>query len=368
MTTSYGHSTYGELIDVVLADLPQLELKQLPIAVLQDWLLRAEERICRLATVREVFILRYSVDNLDYPFRDRPLITAATNATPIVCTCLAHGIANNSRVEIFGGQGNEAVNGTWFTSNGAADVFTINPGAYINAVVEDDAGLKVTTEVAHRFATGASITIAGMSSTPIPDGDYTVTVIDDTSFTIPYSPADATYDGGGVCYQKSASVGSGTFTGGARVWVDTEIPTYISKVIFGQVTYGAFPYNTRGYHIDTLNRERTPYIAAYPKRAAMYTKGMQKYLRLDPAPQVDSDITLYGEMQISPRNHYTEPETLTIHLSSEYDPMIVSFMKARAWERLGDHSKMKLYDAEFGQHVAEHNMNQNPTSVDIVYK
>jgi hypothetical protein len=171
-----------------------------------------------------------------------------------------------------------------------------------------------------------------------------------------------------VAYWKNHSTGDGVFTGGARIWTDAEVPTYISKVLFGQVTYGGFPYNTRGFPIDTLNRERTPYIAAYPKRAAIYTKGMQKFLRLDPAPQVNSDITLFGEVQIAPRDHYQDLPSLTIHLTTEYDPMILDFMKARAWERLGDLAKSNSYETMFTQRVREHLMNQTPTLIDMVYK
>ena len=370
--TVYGKSTYDQLIDVLLSDIPKPELRKLPPQTLMDWILRAEERICRLTSVREEFVLRYRQGVSDYELRNRPAISNATNATPIVITSSAHGITVNKRVYVFGCQGNTAANGTWFTSSAATDSLTINPGSYISGVAVDSVGLKVTTEVAHGFTTGDTITIAGMDSTPIPDNDYTVTVVDDTNFTITYSPADPTYSGGGVAYKKSASTGNGIYSGGGRIWMDSELPTYINKVIGGSVFYGGINYNVRGYTIDDLNRERpyypSLYLSAFPLRAAIFTKGALRFLRVDPAPQSDGDFTIYGEVQVTPKDHYGEDPSLVIQLPSEYDPMILDFMKARAYEKFGQFDGRQVYETEFNERVREHNMNQTSTLINVVYR
>ena len=380
--TIYGKSTYDELIDVLLSDLPQEELKVLPPRVLMDWILRAEERICRLTSVREEFVLRYAAGVSDYALRNRPVISAATNATPIVVTCASHGITNNSRAHIFGGQGNAAVNGSWFTSSVATNTFTINPGAYISGLVIETAGLHVTTESAHGFSASNTITMGQMivdiagTHTLIPNYGYTITSItDSTNFiiaTYPYLATMATYVSGGVAFKPTASVGSGAYSGGARVWLDSELPTYINKVISGSVNYGGYPYNVQGYTVDDLNREKPTYpplyLGAFPTRAAIYTKGGLKYLRLDPVPVSSGDITIYGEVQITPKDHYADEPNLMIQLPSEYDPMILSFMKARAWERLGKGEAKNVYAEEFMGHIREHSMNQRSTLINIVYR
>lgn len=52
-------------------------------------------------------------------------ITDATNATPIVITATAHGLANGDRVAIQGVGGNTAANGTFVVANVAANTFEL---------------------------------------------------------------------------------------------------------------------------------------------------------------------------------------------------------------------------------------------------
>lgn len=52
-------------------------------------------------------------------------ISAATNATPIVCTSIGHGMRKGDMVTISGGTGNTAVNGDWFLKPVTADTFTL---------------------------------------------------------------------------------------------------------------------------------------------------------------------------------------------------------------------------------------------------
>ena len=52
-------------------------------------------------------------------------ISAATNATPIVCTLNGHGLVANDYVFISGGTGNTAVNGVWKISSATTNTFTL---------------------------------------------------------------------------------------------------------------------------------------------------------------------------------------------------------------------------------------------------
>lgn len=61
-------------------------------------------------------------------------ITGATNASPIVITSVAHGLANDDTVKIIGVLGNYAANGTWTVKNKTNDTFELyqstGSGAY----------------------------------------------------------------------------------------------------------------------------------------------------------------------------------------------------------------------------------------------
>jgi hypothetical protein len=52
-------------------------------------------------------------------------ITAASNATPIVVTSVAHGFANGNTVTVSGVLGNTAANGTWIIANKTNDTFEL---------------------------------------------------------------------------------------------------------------------------------------------------------------------------------------------------------------------------------------------------
>jgi hypothetical protein len=202
------------------------------------------------------------------------------------------------------------------------------------------------------------------------NGDQIITLIGNTSFTVAVFPVDPTFtnNDGAVTYRKLQSTGNGTYTGGGRVSLDSELPTYFNKVIGGSVTYSGMLYDLRGYQIDDLNKERSSFGYTYPLRATIYRRNGRKYLRIDPKPSVNGDVTIYGQLQITPKEYYHETSNLTIHLPSEYDPMILDFMKARAFEKLGDTKESKFWTAEFERRVQEHNMNHTSTLVEIVYK
>lgn len=52
-------------------------------------------------------------------------VTAATNATPIVVTSVAHGLLNGDMVEIVGATTNTAANGSWIVASKTNDTFTL---------------------------------------------------------------------------------------------------------------------------------------------------------------------------------------------------------------------------------------------------
>lgn len=59
-------------------------------------------------------------------FKDTALLTAATNANPIVITSTGHGLTDGARVTITGVVGNDAANGTFVVTRVDADRFSLN--------------------------------------------------------------------------------------------------------------------------------------------------------------------------------------------------------------------------------------------------
>jgi len=356
----YGRSTFSQLIDILLSDVGDVKLKKLTPSTWIDVILRAEEKICRLTTVRDEYTLRIGTGVTDYPLLTRPAITGASNATPIVLTIPSHGIPDNVRVYVTGAQGNDAANGAWFTSDGSANNLTLNPGAYVSGVEIVGTVATMTTETPHGFADGSTITLSGIS-TMIPDGDYVIALLSTTTFTITVPASTVKYPNGGVVYQKNVSTGDGVYTGGGRITRDNELPSYFGKFLSAHGVYRGFNFDTPGYQTDDLNatRSRYPYSWNPPAMAGIYVGGGRKYLRIDPPPNASVDVTITGEVQIIPVDCYGETETMQIHLPSEYDGMIIALMKARAYEKLGSVPMMQYWeDKKFPEMVKIHNGNE----------
>lgn len=66
-------------------------------------------------------------------------ITAATNATPIVCTAASHGFSNGDAIAVYGATGNTAANGQWIVANKTTDTFEL-AGSVGNGVYNASSG------------------------------------------------------------------------------------------------------------------------------------------------------------------------------------------------------------------------------------
>lgn len=140
------------------------------------------------------------------------LISAATNATPIVCTSAAHGRATNQVVKITGGTGLTAINGTWTITVVNVNQFRLN-GSVGNGVYNANTAtwklqtpMLITTAVAHGLQVGASVVIAGVLGNTDANGTWTVlTVPSSTTFTISQT------SGGNGAYTSGGVITTGTF-------------------------------------------------------------------------------------------------------------------------------------------------------------
>jgi len=77
---------------------------------------------------------KFVIERLDAANINQPVITAATNATPIQITATAHGFATGNEVRVENVAGNTAANGDWIITVVDANNFTLNTsvgsGAY----------------------------------------------------------------------------------------------------------------------------------------------------------------------------------------------------------------------------------------------
>lgn len=150
-------------------------------------------------------------------------ITGATNASPIVITSNAHGLANGNIITIQGVTGNTAANGTWqvqgVTTNtfqiktlgganttGNGNFTTTGVGAWVPAITgaTNANPIVITTGAPHRMTTGTNpqytVTISGVTGNTAANGKWHVNVLSATTFSL------------------TSSTGSGTFSSSTTQW------------------------------------------------------------------------------------------------------------------------------------------------------
>lgn len=203
----------------------------------------------------EIFdsVLTSAINRTDVSTKSAHAITAATNATPIQITTNTHGYATGDTVVIAGVGGNTAANGTWVVTVVDATNFTLNTSvgnaAYTSGGTATSAadrtitsnGLRtvsgatnatpivITTSAAHNYATGDSITVAGVVGNTAANGTRIITVLTSTTFSLNGSVGNAAYTSGGTSDRSagftSSYIGwSVVLSGGAT------LTTYVTAV------------------------------------------------------------------------------------------------------------------------------------------
>jgi hypothetical protein len=160
-------------------------------------------------------------------------VTNATKASPIVITSPNHGLTTGHQVIVSGVGGNTAANGLFpitridantfrldgSTGNGdyaantgsflaSANLYTLTatspnnprltltPGFLVENVTSTTP--IVVTSSNHRLATGSRVVIGGVNGTGNANGRFTVTKIDDNSFSLDGTKGEGAYTGGGT--------------------------------------------------------------------------------------------------------------------------------------------------------------------------
>lgn len=125
-------------------------------------------------------------------------ITAATNATPIVCTSTAHGWANGDVIFISGATGLTAMNGVWVIGSVATDTFTL-VGSAGNGVF---GGTVTASRVGYRYDLDDAIVSASLWSFRQPSTiDQRVVsgaVAQEATFQLGADVAQASFNGEGL--------------------------------------------------------------------------------------------------------------------------------------------------------------------------
>lgn len=127
-------------------------------------------------------------------------VTAATDASPIVITSDDHGLSTGDIVSIDDVAGNTAANGIgWTITVIDDDTFSLGSSTGNGAYTSGGnwfASPLIITSAAHGLLSGASVTLSGVGGIAAADGTFTLTAINANTFSIPVEGA-GTYTSGG---------------------------------------------------------------------------------------------------------------------------------------------------------------------------
>ena len=334
-------STYVNLIDDLREEVTDERLSALADEQIQHWINRAQERVSDLVQVKEEWILRLKVGVTKYPVQDRPVITNATNATPIVVTSTAHGLSDDNRVTIRGVLGNVAANGRFQLKNTQANSMELNLFADITNA-SNDSVIIITTAVAYPFASGSTVTISGVTGNTAANGTFLITALTTTTFSIPAS-GNGAYISGGLVLQQAA--GSAVYTAGGRLWKDDELPVFLKDVRKGQRTWSntfnpIIETRDMDWMIDQIQQDSAVqlYYTDYgsPKFGSFGEVGGARYYLVYPAATYAQDATLFGSIRVVARLYDQDPLTTTLILPSNYDDVLKIYTKMKIFEWLKD--------------------------------
>lgn len=357
MAVTYNISTFTNLIDDLREEIHDDRLSVLADEQIQNWINRAQERISDLVLVQDQYNLGLNDDVETYYFQDRPAITGATNATPIVVTAASHGLSDDDRVTIRGVLGNTNANGRFQVDNVAANTFELLKYADLDNAEAGTSTVTVTTIQDHPFSTGNSVVISGVAGMTDLNATHTVTVTGLKTFTVPVTTTQS-YTSGGIATKSAA--GNAAYTAGGRFWRDDEIPTFFKDFKRGQRTWST------DYHpviemcqMDWLvdqERADTAIAKSYtdygsPRYAALGMENSIRQLKVYPSPTYDQEVTFFGSIRVTARSYDSDALTASIILPSFYDATIIVYVKMKIYEWLKDRDMRVEMFTEFNGEI-----------------
>jgi hypothetical protein len=329
-------STYAQIIDNIRAELSnEQKSTEITDAMCKNWILAAEEEITQKIAVRDSWPLFLQNGVASYNFNDRPVVTGATNATPIVISSAAHGLSNGNYILMRDVLGNTNANGSFRVYGVATNAFSLYGYASISNATTDAA--SVITATAHGITNGQSVIIDGVLGTTSINTTAVATVIDANTFSIPVA-GNAAYAGGGVV--SHPMVGNAAYVSGGKYWLQNEIPSYLHDIDRISRLVGQFIRDIPVVELPNFVEAQvqdTSYGRVYsdidaPMVAAIDISLSNRVLRFHQAPQSDNNATtLYGFIKIIPQNYTGDSYTTSIHLTSEYYSAILYYVLWRSY-------------------------------------
>jgi hypothetical protein len=272
-------------------------------------------------------------------------------------------------------QGVTAANGRFQLTTATTDTFTIKKFADISTAVAGTATVTITTKYAHPFSTNDTVTISAVAGMTDLNASHVVTVVDETSFTVPITTTQ-TYTSGGLCLADT--VGNGTWTSGGRFWKDGEIPTFFrpSAQDFFKRTSGSYSPMVEilemANFIAQLSRDgysdRTYTSQDSPSFAAEWIDNGRRFLKVHPVPAADEDAELYGRIQINPRSYYGDLVTDAIVLPTRFDAAILHYLRYKIYGWIKEPQQALNENLMFQQTIAELNRtNVRHVKMEVAY-
>lgn len=351
---SFNKSTYTEIIDDVLADLNIETDQTLNRKTIQSWILDAEKILCDKLQIRDSWNLSIKTNQSEYIFQDRPPITNASNATPVVVTSTSHGLSNDTFIVVSDVQGNTTPNGNKIVKNVSTDTFEVNDYSIVSGV-SNATPIQITTTEPHPFSNGDTITLSGVLGNTAANGTFVITFIDAKNFSLNSSIGNGVYTTGGIAVKQTS--GNGTYLSGGRYWKTDEIPTRIKEIQEGTVLINNIIFPIKVVSMQKMNQIKEanfypfPYFSGVlpPYIISEWTTNGIRSLKAYPDPTTNITITLYGYVKITPRLYQGDDEGSTIHLTTDYDEAIkryVSFKYSRYKEKKSEGNDYLLFKEE----------------------
>lgn len=368
----YAKSTYRQLIDAILSDVRwHPDVSKLSPEAFIYWILQAEEYICQRIDVKEEYVLRYLADISDYYYQDRPPVTAATNATPSVITATAHGLVLNDIFWITGIRGMTTAEGRMRAKAVATNTITLEHYRRVKDAT-NATPIVILLEETHPFVTGNSVVIAGVTGNTAANGTWTITKVNDWKFSLDTSVGNADYGGGGTAVKDVAA--DAAYISGGRFWKENEIPTYFRDFDYGTLLFGNTLKEVDEVTLEELEQRRAryeysfPYLYSYPIKMAPGRRNGIKYQTFEPTPLEDNNLTMYGKLNVNPDDYSGDPEGTNIHLSNQYNNMILAFVKAKVASATMKDGKMALkYETDVETLIGHDNSRKEPSLIRVVY-
>lgn len=255
MAFTYGKTSFQDLINDLRLEINRdARLASLADEVIQKWLLEAEATITQETVVEEQWELGLNQYVTKYYFRDRPPITAVNTATPLQVTAAGHGLSTGDFIRIQGVVGEPNANGNFKVTVVDTSNFTIQRSFNVEGATNADP--IVITAQNHGLSSGDQVTIASVLGNTAANGTHYVSVSNAKEFAL-YSDAglttgvegNGTYTSGGTVAIDTST--SGTYSDGGWFWRDDELPTHMIDI--GRWTR---PWNglTRGVKILSTDK------------------------------------------------------------------------------------------------------------------